>query len=82
MLRRAVEYLGDLLARPVRTEGEMPGAFLDLPDDGPQSPVYLPALIQGHLAIQHRPEERVREAQHVTVALDDAVIDGLIDRDP
>jgi hypothetical protein len=60
----------------------MPGVFLDFPDDCPQSPVSLPALIQRHLAIEHRPEERVREAQRVTVALDDAVIDGLIDCEP
>ena len=53
VLRRAVDYLGDLFTRSLRAEGEMPGEVLDLLGNRPQLPVHVPAFIQGHLGIQH-----------------------------
>jgi hypothetical protein len=53
------------------------------PHDRRQPLVHMPALIQRHLGVQHRPKERMREPQRGRRrAPDDAVIDGLIDRDP
>ena len=79
---RAVENLGDLFTRSRCAEGQMPGSLLDALGSCPQPLVHLPALIQRHLGVQDRPQERMREPQRVTVTFDDARVDGLVDRDP
>ena len=78
----AVEHSGDLLTGPIRAQGQMPGAFLDVLGCGGQPLVYLPAFIQPHLGIQARLQEGMGEPQDVPIAFDEASVDGTVDSRP
>jgi hypothetical protein len=80
--RGAIEYSGDLLIWPVRTKGEMPGTSLDVLGGCTQPLVHIPAFLQRHLAIEDRSQERMGEPQRVAVALNEASVDGVVDRCP
>src|SRR5215831_8285121 len=82
MLSSTVERSGDILTTSRCAEGEMPGALLDTLGFCPQPLVHFPALIKRHLGVQDRSQERMSKPQHVTVALDDACVDCLVDGDP
>ena len=60
----------------------MPGTYLNVLGHLPQPLVHLPAVIQGHLAIQDRTKERMGKPQNVTVTFDEASVDSLVDRCP
>jgi hypothetical protein len=82
MPRGFVEHRGGLFAGPVRSESEMPGAFLDVLRGRRQPLVRVLALGQSHLAVEDRAQQGMGETQHLAIALEQAGVHGLVDGGP
>jgi len=81
-LRRRVQHGGDLFARPVRAQCQVPGALCRLSRVRRQLTVHVPAFTARHPGIQHGLEQGMGEPQRIAVALDEALVDGLVQRRP
>ena len=68
--RGILESTGDLAVRALRRKREVAGAVERIRDDQGEASVCAPSLVRGHAVVDHRREQRVREANRPVRALD------------
>ena len=68
--RGVLESSGDLGVRALRRKREVAGAVERIRDDRGEASVCAPSLVRGHALVDHRGEQRVREANRPVRALD------------
>ena len=85
--RSLLENSGDLGIRALGREREVAGAVERIRDDPGKASMCAPSLVRGHAVVDHRPEQRVREANRPVGALyhargNCAIEDALADVQP
>jgi len=68
--RGILENTGDLGVRALRRKREVAGTVERIRDDQGEASVCAPSLVRGHAVVDHRREQRVREANRPVRALD------------